>query len=206
MKKSLFLIVIINLIFASFAIATTIDSTTATYVSYSRGILSQWPAGQSFTIESGFDTHLDSIELQLGAFNSLPTSGNVTVDIYGMTGDLPTGAVLTSATKAIANTGWESEIFNFSYDFSDNTQYFFSVYGASGGNVNIGYERSDTYTGGAMYIKYISSSSWNYELSGNADIDFVMSLSDAGAVPEPATMMLFGIGLLSLAGVNRRKQ
>ncbi|MCP4672770.1 MAG: PEP-CTERM sorting domain-containing protein [Desulfobacula sp.] len=36
--------------------------------------------------------------------------------------------------------------------------------------------------------------------------DIITSASSGAPVPEPATMLLFGLGLLGLAGVNRRKK
>ncbi len=48
---------------------------------------------------------------------------------------------------------------------------------------------------------------WTDITHGNmvARIDNFMITGDLAPVPEPATMMLFGIGLLGLAGVSRRK-
>lgn len=41
--------------------------------------------------------------------------------------------------------------------------------------------------------------------SGEADIDAVGAISSVSAVPEPATMLLLGTGLLGIAGAARKK-
>lgn len=41
---------------------------------------------------------------------------------------------------------------------------------------------------------------------GNWDYEMVFTVNSSAPVPEPATMILFGFGLLSLTGVGRRRQ
>jgi PEP-CTERM motif-containing protein len=52
----------------------------------------------------------------------------------------------------------------------------------------------------------ISFKVWDSHYNDNSGSLFVSITEDTSSVPEPATMILLGIGLLSLAGVNRRKQ
>ncbi len=58
------------------------------------------------------------------------------------------------------------------------------------------YDNDPIFSGGII-------SGW--EDDGESSFDFNIIITNASPVPEPSTMLLFGIGLISLAGVNRRK-
>jgi len=62
-------------------------------------------------------------------------------------------------------------------------------------------------------LSVINHSDWNtslrynYKGGGEQQVSLkIKSSGDNNPVPEPATMLLFGLGLLGLAGVNRRKK
>ncbi len=46
----------------------------------------------------------------------------------------------------------------------------------------------------------------NQPIDNRGGISLLIELTDTSPVPEPATMMLFGVGLLCLSGISRRKK
>ncbi|MCF6245883.1 MAG: PEP-CTERM sorting domain-containing protein [Desulfobacula sp.] len=84
-----------------------------------------------------------------------------------------------------------------------------------GGSLSQSFSFSDTLTAGQQYqfgfygrLIYEGLSDKLFSQTGNYNFELsVMEITgqDTNPVPEPATMFLFGLGLLGLAGVNRKK-
>ena len=105
-----------------------------------------------------------------------PTSGTVNV---------PAGQVIDSFFRVDLFDDSSAIFDSFTFNAPDDQAYFFGVWSSVGINT-------------VQITEYI----------GGDDNEFFgeFYLGSAAPAPEPATMLLFGLGLLGLAGVNRRKE
>ncbi len=224
MKKSLFLLIsLAGVLIFSTAMATTID-TTSTFTTgggASLGPLNSnsysWDVGQTFTLQSGDDTNLDSVTFYLA--NNSGESQQVTVSLYEGSSLIAGGTTiqLGDTTGNDSATDYDEYLdcmINYaasgnSISLTVGTEYLWVLEGTSGTDVLVGAVNNNPYANGAAYVRSAGTTSWQ-NWHTEKDVAFIMELSgDSGgqdAVPEPATMLLFGIGLLGVAGIGRKQK
>jgi len=148
-----------------------------------------------------FGAYLDSIALDDNTFQVSTASGSFT-GMVGAIGDIKTFQFVSFTPVDQLWVVEKENVGSFSFSMTGtpivgikntNGSNDLSVYG-SGTISGVGYDDTPGY--------------WNFTGQGGNDANFSWSASSGASspVPEPATMLLFGTGLMGLAAVGRRRR
>lgn len=189
--------------------ATNFDGAQASQNDTTGGSGNFATAYDNFTL--GAATNVDGFQF-VGAYFNPPTQGAITAftvnffaDAAGQPGDLLAYGTWAgnAGETSLGTDNAGSPVFSYGLSFSNpfaaaaNTQYWVSIVPDLGFPPQWGWESSGAGDG----IAYQDFLGVRTQLAG----DMAFTLTGVPAVPEPGTYALFGIGLLGLAAVARRK-
>ena len=195
--------------FAFSASATTIGTDPALTSSYIGFSDNNTRLGQSFKVNTG--EAINTLDRITTWFTADYDGFGMDFDIYKTT-DTATSLFNTQLTVNSTFNPLQIDITGINLSLDDNTDYLFLftmttsspfMWGAF--NANGVPFPPDAYTDGEYWV---GGSGWLVATSQfgmpTVDLAFQAELSH-GAVPEPSTMVLFGMGILGLARINRKK-
>lgn len=174
---------------------------------YGYGIFSPiYTYGQTFQLQSGDDTVLDSIKLYAQRATTSTVEPEFSVSLYEWNGSAPTGSSLFTSGINTVTYPYAYQPFTINtggIQLSTGTDYIWHLTLADiSGKGNIGADTTGSYAhGSAYYYRY-----GNWYNTNMADLAFTLELSPGSAVPEPCTMLLLGVGLVGLAGLGRKNR
>ena len=169
---------------------------------YSSGVF----LGQTFTAPNATDVFLNSFTIyQVEVGTGQPTTYTASLSTWN-SGTLTTGSQIWSASGSnLSSSSFTDLPFAVNTPLSFGTQYMFSLFmNADNGFFFTG---ATPYADGAFYVQdgKTPNAAWIPFDSNYDDIEFSAQFS-AQSVPEPGSMILFGTGLLALAGVAIRSR